>query len=216
MVTLWGSGELAGGSVPGKDGAAEAAAQPSVEPQPPAGPGPDYKDLFLRAAAELENYRKRVERERQSLLMSASEGVVRRLLEPYDSFGRAIADLVRVQAEAPRELKAALNRTLEGLRALQRQFAELLAAEGVETIDAQGAEFDPAYHEALVRVPHATAPSGTVVEVLQPGYTQRGRLLRPARVAISAGPGEPAPAASADPNFSSPTPKGAGQNHSKP
>ncbi len=157
----------------------------------PAATSPDYRDLYLRAAAELENYRKRAERDRAAMVHFAAEGVVLRLLDPYESLERAVAEVARVTAEAPPEVQDVLQRSLEGLRALKRQLSEVLAAEGVEEIRAENAEFDPTLHEALVQLPHPTVPSGAVVELLRPGFSMRGKLLRPARVAVSAGP--PAP-----------------------
>jgi molecular chaperone GrpE len=161
---------------------------PTAPPAAEAPPGPDFKDLYLRAAAELDNYRKRVEKDRAGLIQSASESIVRRLLDPFDNLDRAVVDLTRLKAEAPPDLQGPLGRSLDGVRALQRQLFELMAAEGVVPIEAHGAAFDPSLHEALATLPHATVPAGHIVEVLRPGYTIRGRLLRPAAVAVSAGP----------------------------
>ncbi len=158
------------------------------QPGPEGGVAPDYKELYLRALADLDNYRKGLEKQRVAYVKSIADSVMRRLLEPVDSVDRAIADLARLQAEAPPELQAGIGRSLEGVKGLQRQLADLLAAEGVTIIDAGGAEFDPGLHEALVRVPHPTIPADHIVEVLRPGYQSHGRLLRPAAVSISAGP----------------------------
>lgn len=183
-----------------------APAQPPASGQPQGPEAPDYRDLFLRATAELDNYRKRNERERQALIQYAAEALAKRLLDPADSFERAIRDLDRVLAQAPEVLIAPLGASLEGLRALRRQFMDALASEGVEPFRPDGRPFDPAFHEALVRLPHPTSPEGTVLEVLQAGYTLRGRVLRPARVAVSSGP--PADVAAEA------TANGATENHS--
>jgi molecular chaperone GrpE len=118
----------------------------------------------------------------------AGEGILRRILEPLDAFDRAIADLEMVSREGSDGGKAGIGRTLEGLRGVRRLLGDLLASEGVEAIVSDGVPFDPHVHEALVRVPSATSPEGTVVQTLQSGYSMRGRLLRPARVAVSSGP----------------------------
>lgn len=201
MVTLWDERAMTDPD-PDHEGDSRTGTTPQETAAAP--PGPDYKDLFLRASAELENYRKRIDREKAALASYASESVVRKLLEPYDSFGRAIADLARVHADAPRDVKASLGRSLEGLRALERQLRDLLTAEGVAPIEALGEEFDPAVHEALVRLPHKSAPQGTVIEVLQPGYTMRGKLLRPARVAVSEGEAGSGEAEDASPTQATP------------
>lgn len=188
---------------------AEESGQPVGSPAPaPEAPAPDYKDLYLRAVAELDNYRKRVEKDRAALSQMAAEAVIRRLLEPLDSFERAISDLARLKGESPAELQGALTRSIEGLRALQRQLSDALAAEGLQPIKAEGAEFDPAVHEALIQMPHPTAPAGTVIEVLRPGYTMRGRLMRAASVAVSSGPAAPAEADDARPAHPSAPAKG--------
>ena len=190
---------------PPETGTESSAAAPGVAPVPPA-EAPDYRDLFLRATAELDNYRKRAERDRQALIQFAAEGLARKLLDPVDSLDRAVLEIERVRAHAPDAIKGALATSQEGLRALKRQFMDALAGEGIEPFRPEGAAFDPSLHEALVRVPHPTLPDGAVVEVLQTGYTMRSRLLRPARVTVSSGPAapgapqEPAAPALADPS----------------
>lgn len=190
---------------PPETSAESAVVAPGVASFPPS-EAPDYRDLFLRATAELDNYRKRAERDRQALIQFAAEGLARKLLDPVDSLDRAAREVERLRVEAPDALKAALATSEEGLRALKRQFLDALAAEGIEPFRPEGAAFDPALHEALARVPDPTVPDGTVLEVLQAGYMMRGRLLRPARVAVSSGPAasaapqETTPPAVADPS----------------
>jgi molecular chaperone GrpE len=156
------------------------------EPEAPA--APDYKELYLRALADLDNYRKGLEKQRVAYGKSIADSVYRRLLEPVDSVDRAVADLARLKEEAPAALQAGIGRSLDGVKALQRQLTDLLASEGVTVIDARGAEFDPAVHEALMRIPHASVPVDHVIDVLRPGYMSHGRLLRAAAVSVSAGP----------------------------
>jgi len=173
---------------------------------------PDYRDLFLRATAELDNYRKRAERDRLSLMQYANETLIRRLLDPLDSFDRAIGELERAQRDTAEPARPAVMASLEGVRALKRQFNDQMAAEGLEAFRPDGEPFDPQFHEALVRIPRDDTPEGTIVQVLQPGYILRGKLLRPARVAVSAGP---APDAGAQPESDSNS-KAAGRKSGAP
>jgi molecular chaperone GrpE len=148
----------------------------------------DWKELYLRAVAELDNYRKRGERDRSAQVQFAAESVIRKILEPVESLDRALATLEALEREVPEAQRPPLSRSLDGLRALRRQFHAVLDSEGVEAVGKPGVEFDPALHEALATVPSDTYPEGTVSQVFSPGYTLRGRLVRPARVAVSSGP----------------------------
>ncbi|HEX9709872.1 MAG TPA: nucleotide exchange factor GrpE [Candidatus Thermoplasmatota archaeon] len=175
-----------GGDAVPPEGAAPPAAPPA--PQPAAPPAPDYEDLYLRALAELDNYRKVAARERRTLLDMAAEGVVRKLLEPADAFERAVGEVERVHELAPEALQPVLLRSVEGLRALQRQLDAVLSSEGVERVSPRGEAFDPQRHEAVARVERADAAEGTILDVVQVGYTLRGAILRAPRVVVSARP----------------------------
>ncbi|HUK83177.1 MAG TPA: nucleotide exchange factor GrpE [Verrucomicrobiae bacterium] len=141
-------------------------------------------DKFLRAAAELENYRKRVAREKEELARYTSERVVAALLPVVDNFERAL-----VAAEQQPVDNTAL---LDGLKQIQTQFRRTLEEFGLkEVIAHEGHRFDPNLHEAVGHIESATHPEGRVIEQLQRGYKLADRLLRPARVVVSKGP--PAP-----------------------
>jgi len=146
----------------------------------------EWKDRALRAAADLDNYRRRAIRERDEASGRGQAEVLNRILEVVD-------DLARVAHLDPGQTKAeALH---DGMLAIERKFQRALEGAGVERIDPAGAPFDPTAHEAVTMLPAPAAEAdGTVGAVFQQGYRLRGTLLRPARVAVYKWT-EPAPAA---------------------
>ncbi len=172
-----------------------AAGGPGVQEVPPAPSGePDYKDLYLRALAELDNYRKVQARDRRALIDQASGGVLAKLLEPVDAFERAVAEVERLQEQAPAAFQPVVQRSVEGMKALERQLQAVLTSEGVERVDPRGEPFDPEHHEAVARVESAKEHEGTIVEVVQVGYRLRGTSLRPPRVVVATAPSPLEPA----------------------
>ena len=135
-------------------------------------------DTLQRVKAEFDNFRKRSVRDQQALATRAGERLVKELLPVLD-------DLARALEAAEQHEEATLE---EGVRLVHRQLVDVLAKEGLEEIPTDGA-FDPHVHEALLSQP-SDAESGSVIEVLQKGYTLGDRVLRPARVVISAGLGD--------------------------
>jgi molecular chaperone GrpE len=134
------------------------------------------RDRHLRLAAEFDNYRKRVERERADNIARAQAQVLERLLEPLDDLAR-IADFD--PATTP---SGALH---EGAEMVEKKFMRAMEAVGVEPIDAEGKPFDPTIHEALTTVPTDNPEEdNTVAQVFQKGYRLKGVLLRPARVVV--------------------------------
>lgn len=138
----------------------------------------EYLDALQRLKAEFDNYRKRVARDQQELVARASERLVRELVPVLDDLERAL------EAAAQHE-EAKLE---EGVRLVHRSLADALAKEGLAEIATEGA-FDPHTQEALLSQP-SEADEGTIIQVVQKGYTLGDRVLRPARVVISAGAGE--------------------------
>ncbi len=130
----------------------------------------------LRALAEFQNYRRRTDEERESLKSFLLTGVMESLLPIVDNFGRAV-DSMHASTD--------IEKLREGITGIHRQLATVLEKNGVEQINADGAAFDPNLHNAVMRVEDADVPADTVVEVLQPGYTIGGRVLRPALVKVS-------------------------------
>lgn len=135
----------------------------------------EYLDALQRLKAEFDNYRKRVARDQQELAARAHERLVVQLVPVLDDLERAL------EAAAQHE-EATLE---EGVALVHRALADALAREGLAEIATDG-QFDPHTQEALLKQP-SQADEGTVIQVLQKGYTLGDRVLRPARVIISAG-----------------------------
>jgi molecular chaperone GrpE len=132
-------------------------------------------DRLQRLAAEFDNFRKRAAREQGELLARANERLVKELLPVLDDLGRAL------EAAAEHE-EAKLE---EGVRLVHRSLASLLEREGLAEIETEG-KFDPHVHEALLTQP-SELEEGSVLQVIQKGYRLGERVLRPARVVVSAG-----------------------------
>jgi molecular chaperone GrpE len=130
----------------------------------------------LRALAEFQNYRRRTDEERESLKSFLLSGVMESLLPIVDNFGRAV-DSMNASTD--------IDKLRDGITGIHRQLTSVLEKNGVEQIEAEGAAFDPNMHNAVMRVDDTDVPADTVVEVLQPGYTIGGRVLRPALVKVS-------------------------------
>lgn len=134
----------------------------------------DYKDRFLRNLAEMENMRRRQERERQDLLKYASEKLLQDLLPVLDSFDKAVV--------AP-GLEANLA-LVEGVKMVHKQFQNVLDGHGVKLVDAVGKVFDPNVHQAIQRIEDEAATEEVVKDEFQRGYTLNGRLVRPSMVSV--------------------------------
>jgi molecular chaperone GrpE len=133
-------------------------------------------DKFLRAAADLENYRKRVFRDRDEAVRAARESVINALLPALDNLERAL------------DHSEAGNPLHDGLLQVHKQFQRVLADFGLTEIIAHpGDAFDTATHEAISHIESAEYPEGTIVEQLNSAYKLGDRLLRPARVVVSKG-----------------------------
>jgi molecular chaperone GrpE len=137
------------------------------------------EDRLLRMAADFDNYKKRAARERDEYVTHANERLVKDLLPILD-------DLERALTAAAEHEEAALE---EGVRLVHRSLASVLERQGVKTIETNG-KFDPHVHEALLSQP-SEAEEGSVLDVVQKGYTLGERVVRPARVVIAAAPPVP-------------------------
>ena len=137
-----------------------------------------YKEQFLRAVADFDNYRKRIERERRELSEYAASDVLLELLPIIDNFERAL------QAPATGDTEAFKR----GIELIHKQMLDLLRKRGVTHIDAQGADFDPNVHQAVIHEPSDEHREGEVMEELQRGYKLGDRLLRPAMVKVAKRP----------------------------
>jgi molecular chaperone GrpE len=131
-------------------------------------------DMYLRALADFDNYRRRIDRDRAKTAASGKREIILSLLEVLDGFDRA---LPYVAAEA--------SSVAEGVQAIHRSLLDLLEAQGVTTLNTVGEVFDPVRHEAVGAVQSDAYPPGTVTEEVQRGYLLGDELLRPARVRVA-------------------------------
>ena len=134
---------------------------------------------YLRSVAELENYRKRTEREIDNARKFAVERFAQDLVTVGDALEAGIA--AGAGNSGP---------VLEGAQATLRQLQKAFEKAGIKVIDPAGQAFDPAWHEAMVAQASHDQPANTVLTVIQKGYSLNGRLLRPARVIVSKSPGD--------------------------
>ncbi|MBV9992672.1 MAG: nucleotide exchange factor GrpE [Alphaproteobacteria bacterium] len=141
----------------------------------------DMKDRMLRALADAENTRRRAEREKQDASQYAVTKFARDMLQIADNFARALAAAPpAVREAADPQVKA----VLDGVEATERQLLSVLERHGVKPVDTAG-KFDPNFHQAIAEVPGAGKPAGSIVDVVQAGYTIGERLLRPAMVTVA-------------------------------
>jgi molecular chaperone GrpE len=131
-------------------------------------------EMYLRALADYDNYRKRVERERAAAARSGKRELLLSLLEVVDGFDRALEHAAKASPPVS-----------EGLQALHRNFLGVLEKHGITPIAALGQTFNPELHDAIGLVPSNEHKSGVVVEELQRGYRWDGDVLRPARVRVA-------------------------------
>lgn len=143
----------------------------------------DLKNQVLRAAADMQNLRKRTDREKAEASKYASTAFARDIIAVADNMSRATA---AVPAE-DREANDAVKNLLSGVELTERELLQVFRRHGIERIDPKGDRFDPNFHDAVFEVPDKTVPSGTVVEVAQCGYRLADRVLRPAMVGVSKG-----------------------------
>jgi len=144
-----------------------------------------WRDRFLRKAAEFENYRKRIEREKGESILLAKSSVLAELLPIVDAYERALGSF------SGEDAGACLEQYREGFLLMYRQLADTLARLGVGPIAARGETFDPNLHEALCREETIEYDENTVMEELRTGYMYRDRLLRPAQVKVAIRPQAP-------------------------
>jgi molecular chaperone GrpE len=141
-----------------------------------------YKDAALRATADLDNYRKRVAREREEAIKYANASFLERLIPILDNFELGL------QAARGTGHSSAI---LDGMNMVYKQLQDFLTSFGVEAIDATGKTFDPNLHEAIAHEEHNEIPEDQIIRQVRKGYRLRDRLLRPANVVVSKGAPHP-------------------------
>jgi molecular chaperone GrpE len=160
---------------------------PSVDPlQALQAENAELRDRLLRSVAEMENLRKRTEREINDTRAYAIASFARDMLTANDSLNRALTMLPQEAREAGDPTTKSL---IEGIEMTEREMQRLLAKHGVTPIEAEGQKFDPHKHQAMFEVPDPTRPEGTVVQVVQAGFAIGDRVLRPAMVGVAKGGG---------------------------
>ncbi len=153
------------------------------------------KDQLLRALAETENLRRRSQREREDVVKYAAAPLIRDLVGVVDNLRRAMNSVSSEALEADEHLKTLMT----GLEMTETELHAVFEKHHIVKIEPLGERLDPHYHEAMYEIPDPEAASGTVLQVLQPGYRLHGRLLRPAQVGVAKGGPAPAPEPSVEP-----------------
>lgn len=157
----------------------------------------EMKDRLLRTLAEMENLRKRTEREIADSRLYSVTSFARDLLVVSDNMRRA---LETVSPELRNNEESGVKAFIEGIELTERELLKALEKNGVRQFTPQGEKFDPNLHQAMFEIPDATVPAGSVVQVVQPGYMIGDRVLRPALVGVSKGGPKSAPAAANNDN----------------
>ena len=179
---------------------AEREAQPSHDPEAPLNAAAErdagaviealnaengqLKDRVLRTLAEMENLRRRTEREVADAKTYGVTGFARDMLTVVDNLKRAVE---HVSLEARAAADPQVNSLIEGLELTSRDLEAALGRHGVKKLEPKGLKFDPNFHQAIFEAPDESVPSGTVSQVVQSGWTIGDRVLRPAMVGVSKG-----------------------------
>lgn len=179
-------------AAPDSENAAEPKiSKPYVDPSLLVDEAAEMKNRLLRALADMENLRKRTEREVADARQYGIASFARDILGVADNFRRALES---VGPELRNSEEPGVTALIEGVELTERDLARALEKNGIRKIEPMGEKFDPNLHQAMYEVPDPSVPSGTVVQVVQPGYVIGERILRPAMVAVSKGGPKAAPA----------------------
>lgn len=139
---------------------------------------PDFKAKYYYIAAEMDNYRKRMEREKENLIKFGNERVLSDLIQVMDNFERIVESLRPDQDEK-------IKNIVTGVDMVQKQFQDTLSKHGLSTVESIGKEFDPNFHEAMAQEYAEGVKPNHVIKEFQKGYTLNGRLLRAAKVVVA-------------------------------
>ncbi len=142
----------------------------------------ELKDKLLRAMADMDNLRKRLEREKQDAVKYAASQFARDMLSVSDNLSRA---LEHVPPEKREEGSEFFKNLIEGVEMTLKDLLATFERHGIKRINPMGEKFDPNYHQAMFEVTDTDAPTGTVVHVMQDAYTHHDRVLRPAMVGVA-------------------------------
>jgi molecular chaperone GrpE len=183
-----------------EDEAAAPAEAPAAQPMPSTALERDHaemKDRLLRTLAEMENLRKRTEREVADSRLYGVASFGRDILNVADNMRRA---LETVTPELRASVESGVKALVDGVELTERELLKALEKNGVRQFTPQGGKFDPNLHQAMFEVPDVSVPAGSVVQVVQPGYMIGERVLRPALVGVSKGGPKAAPVVATNDN----------------
>jgi molecular chaperone GrpE len=144
----------------------------------------DLKERLLRTLADMENLRKRTERDVTDARLYGISSFARDILTVADNMDRALEAL---DAELREKADAGVKALLDGVELTERELHKVLERHGVRKFEPQGERFDPHLHQAMYEVPDPSVPAGHILQVIQPGYMIGDRMLRPAMVAVAKG-----------------------------
>ncbi len=186
------------GTAPDADSAIHDASDAATEPAPRAETDTaveglkaevaSLKDRVLRTMAEMENLRRRTEREVADAKSYGVTSFAREMVAAVDNLQRALAS---IPADARGDASAAIQSFVQGVELTERDLLSRLARFKVQPIETVGSRFDPNRHEALFEMPDETVPTGTVLQQMETGYVIGDRVLRPAKVGVSRGGPKP-------------------------
>ncbi len=136
----------------------------------------ELNNQYIRLAADFDNYRKRQAQERESLLKYGAESTLKKVIEVLDNFERG---------EKANETVEDCDKLRESFNLIHKQLFDVLSKSGLEVIEAEGKEFDPNFHEAVMQTPTSEYPEHTIIAELQKGYKMGDRVLRPSLVNVA-------------------------------
>ena len=145
----------------------------------------DLNDQLLRSLAELENTRRRAERDRGEALKYGAMSLARDMVGVVDNLQRALQAIEQTDEATKADLPQEVQALLEGVDATQRDLLAVLGRHKVQPLNPMGEKFDPNLHEAMFEAPGTGQPAGTIIDVVETGYVMEERLLRPAKVGIA-------------------------------
>jgi len=192
-ASAWARQEEAAEEAREAEAAAKAAAETGAEEAPDAeallAENAELKNKLLRAMADMDNLRKRLEREKEEAVKYAAARFAQDMLSVSDNLSRA---LEAVPEEKRAEGSEFLKNLIEGVEMTLKELLATFEKHNIRRISPMGEKFDPNYHEAMFEVSDTDAETGTVVHVMQDGYVQHDRVLRPARVGVAKREDKPA------------------------
>lgn len=141
-----------------------------------------WKDVAARAQADLDNFRKRMAREKSEAIQYANRNLLEQLLPIIDNFEMGLKAASSAEGDS--------SIILQGMSMVFKQIGDFLTDQGVEIVASDGLAFDPNVHEALKQEPNATVPEGHIIYTMRRGYRLKDRILRAANVVVSSGPEE--------------------------